>query len=140
GSPSENLSLGEIPSTTEFVFQRVTAGPRKGDLAIVNVHPQAGEAKPFMASPTSPLVEDYAVVGLVPGLLPERTVLILAGTTTFGTQAAAEYVSRLSSIEELLTKLTGSKTGDLKPFEAVIHIKVARGVPVEAELVAVRKR
>jgi hypothetical protein len=140
GSPSENLSLAEIPSTKDFVFQRVAAGPRKGDLAIVNVHPQTGEAKEFLASAASPLVEDYAVVSLVPGLAAERSVLILAGTTTFGTQAAAEYVSRLNSVEDLLVRVTGSKTGGLTPFEAVIHIKVARGVPVEAELVAVRKR
>jgi len=140
GSPSENLSLAEIPSTREFVFQRATTGPRKGDLAIVNVHPQAGEAKEFLASAASPLSEDYALLGLVQGLAPSRSVLILAGTTTFGTQAAAEYVSRLNSVEDLLTRVTGSKTGELEPFEAVIHIKVARGVPVEAELVAVRKR
>ena len=77
---------------------------------------------------------------LVPGLAPERSVLILAGTTTFGTQAAAEYVSRQDSVEDLLTRITGSKVGALKPFEAVLRIKVARGVPVEAELIAVRKR
>lgn len=140
GSPSENLTLGEIPSTQEFVFSRLTSGPRKGDLAIVNQHPQGGEAKEFLASPSSPLVEDYAIIGVVPGLTPERSVLILAGTTTFGTQAAAEYVSRQNSVEDLLARLTGSKTGGLTRFEAVIHIKVARGVPVEAELVAMRKR
>jgi hypothetical protein len=140
GSPSENLTLGEIPSTREFLFQRVREGPRKGDLAIVNRHPQPGEAATFLASPSSPLTEDYAVIGLVPGLAPERSVLILAGTTTFGTQAAAEYVSRVDSVEDLLAKLTGSKTGELKPFEAIVHVKVARGVPVESELVAVRKR
>jgi hypothetical protein len=140
GSPSENLSLAEIPSTKEFVFQRVRAGARQGDLAIVNLHPQPGEAKEFLASPTSPRLEDYAVIGLVPGLAPTRSVLILAGTTTFGTQAAAEYVSRQNSVEDLLSRVTGSKTGGLTPFEAVIHIKVVRGVPVEAELVAVRKR
>jgi len=140
GSPSENLTLGEIPTTQNFVFQRVPSGPRKGDLAIVNVHPQSGEAHEFLASPASPLVEDYAVIGFVPGLTPERSVLILAGTTTFGTQAAAEFVSRQNSVEDILARLTGSKTGALAPFEAVIHVKVARGVPVESELVALRKR
>ena len=34
GSPSENLTLAEIPGTTEFVFQRLATGPRKGDLAV----------------------------------------------------------------------------------------------------------
>lgn len=74
------------------------------------------------------------------GLTAERSVLILAGTTTFGTQAAAEFVSRQSTLEELLVRLTGSKTGQLIPFEAVIHVRVARGVPVEADMVALHKR
>ena len=39
GSPSENLSLLEIPGTQEFVFERLTSGPRKGDQAIINRHP-----------------------------------------------------------------------------------------------------
>jgi len=39
GSPSENLTLTEIPSTREFVFQRETSGLRKGDLAILTSSP-----------------------------------------------------------------------------------------------------
>jgi hypothetical protein len=141
GSPSENLTLLDIPSTREFVFQRMTSGPRKGDLAIVNRHPQPGEAEAFLASPSdSPLTEDYSVIGLVPGLNSNRSVLILAGTTTFGTQAAVEYVCRQSSLEELLFKLSGSRTGEPRPFEALLRTKVKRGVPVETELLAVRKR
>ena len=93
GSPSENLTLEEIPSTRQFVFQRLSSGPRSGDLAILNLKPLAGEPASFLASPyTSPLIEDYAVIGLMPGLNPSRSVMILAGTTTFGTQGAVEYV------------------------------------------------
>jgi hypothetical protein len=66
-------------------------------------------------------------------------VLILAGTTTIGTQAAVEYVSQKSSLEELLRRLSVSESGELKPFEAVIRVKVARGVPVGTELVSLRK-
>jgi hypothetical protein len=140
GSPSENLTLMEIPNTKEFIFQRLDAGPRKGDLALINVHPQAGEPRAFLASPSSsPLTEDYAVIGLTQGLSQARAVLILAGTTTFGTQGAVEYVCRQNSVEELLKRLGAAKPGDLKPFEALIRIKIARGVPVATELVAVRK-
>ncbi len=89
GSPSENLTLLEIPGSHEFVFQRMTSGPRKGDLAVANVHPLAGEAKFYLASPsTASLTEDYAVVAYVPGLNPDRSEMIIAGTTTFGTQGA----------------------------------------------------
>lgn len=140
GSPSENLTLLEIPGTHEFVFQRMESGPRKGDLAIVNVHPQAGEEKSYFASrSTVPLTEDYAVVGLLPGLNPSRYVMIIAGTTTFGTQGAAEYVCRQNSLEELLLRLSVSDTGGLKPFEALLRVKIAKGVPVETELVSLRK-
>ena len=140
GSPVENLSLLEIPGTQEFFFEQLTSGPRKGDHAIINKHPQPDEGKEFFATPSGvPLTEDYALLGLVKGMNPGQSVLILAGNTTIGTQAAVEYVCRQSSLEELLLRLSVSQNGDLKPFEAVIRAKVARGVPVETELVAIRK-
>jgi hypothetical protein len=139
GSPFENLTLLELPGTQEFIFRRMSSGSRKGDEAILNLHPQPGEAKEYFPSPgNAPLTEDYAVVGLVRGLNPSQAVLILAGTTTLGTQAAVEYVCRQSSVEELLLRLPVSQTGQLKPFEAVIRVKVTRGVPVGTELVALR--
>ena len=48
GSPSENLSLLDIPGTQEFVFQRVASGPRQGDLSIVSKHPKPGEAATYL--------------------------------------------------------------------------------------------
>lgn len=141
GSPAENLTLRDIPSTQEFVFQRMTSGPRKGDLGIVNVHPEADEQRVFFGTPASlDLTDDYAVIALERGLNPARAVLILAGTTTMGTQAAVEYVCRQSSVEQLLLRLAVSPNGEPEPFEAVLHVKVTRGVPIESELVALRKQ
>ena len=140
GSPSENLTLLEIPGTQEFVFRRVQEGPRKGDLSIVNIHPQPGEQKAYLATPNnSSLVEDYAVVALIPGLNPPRSEMIIAGTTTFGTQGGVEYICRERSVQELLLRLSVSETGEIKPFEALLHVKIAKGVPVETELVSLRK-
>jgi hypothetical protein len=139
GSPLENLTLLEIPGTVEFVFHRVDSGPRKGDPEIINVHPQPGEPKEFLGTPGSEnITEDYAVIALVRGLEPSQSVLILAGNTTMGTQAAVEYVCRRSTVEELLLRLSVSQSGQLRPFEAVIRVKVTRGVPVGSELVALR--
>ena len=140
GSPAENLTLREIPSTHEFVFQRLTSGARKGDLAILNVHPQNGEPNAFVASPANlPLTEEYSVIARVREGNPTQSVMILAGTTTIGTQAAAEYICSPQSLEELLQRLGVSTMAELKPFEAVLRVKVARGVPVAMELVALRK-
>jgi hypothetical protein len=140
GSPSENLTLLDIPGTQEFIFRRLSSGPRKGDLAVINVHPQPGEAKQYVGTAANqPTTEDYAVIGLLPGLDPSRSILILAGNTTFGTQAAVEYVCREDSLHELLKHLHVSTASDLKPFEALLRVKIAHGVPMLTELLATRQ-
>jgi hypothetical protein len=140
GSPSENLTLLELPNTQEFAFKQITSGPRMGTMEIINFHPESGEPKEFFPSPPEEtLTEDYSVIALKRGLNPAHSVLILAGATTIGTQAAVEYVCQQNSLEELLLRLSVSNSGELKPFEAVIRVKVARGVPVGTELVALRK-
>jgi hypothetical protein len=140
GSPSENLTLLEIPSTQDFVFRSVTRGPREGNVEIINVHPEGEEPKEFLATPSNmPLTEDYAVVAYTRGINPDHSELILAGTTTLGTQAAAEFVTNENYLSVLLKRMGVDKPSELKPFESVIRVKVAKGVPVESQLVALRK-
>lgn len=141
GSPSENLTLRVIPGTEDFVFHRINSGPQKHDLAILNVHPDAGEPKMFLASPANqPMTHDYAVIALMRGLNPVHWLLILAGTTTFGTQGAVEYVCRESLVRDLLLRLSVAPTGELEPFEALLKVHIANGVPLDEKLVAVRER
>ncbi|PYU49868.1 MAG: hypothetical protein DMG48_15505 [Acidobacteria bacterium] len=140
GSPSENLTLLELPNTQEFAFKQITSGPRTGTMEIINFHPESGEPKEFLPTlPDEALTADYSVIALKRGLNPAHSILILAGATTIGTQAAVEYVCQQDSLEQLLLRLSVSNSGELKPFEAVIHVKVAKGVPVSSELVALRK-
>jgi hypothetical protein len=140
GSPAENLSLRDIPMSQQFVFQRLASGPRRGDLAVVNLHARAGEPPYFVGSaPSVPLSEDYAVIALSKGMDPTDSVLVLAGTSTIGTQAAVEYVCHEESLSQLLARLNAVPDAELKPFEVVLRVKVARGVPVESDIVAVRK-
>ncbi|HCC57240.1 MAG TPA: hypothetical protein DEQ47_08235 [Solibacterales bacterium] len=140
GSPSENLSLREVPATHDFIFRLLNTATGPGDLAIVNLHPKPGEKAAYFGSAGHPVTEDYALVEMVPGLTAQHHILILAGTTTFGTQAAVEYVCRPKRLEELLLALTGSTEGKLSaPFGAVIRVQVSGGVPIQTELVALRK-
>ncbi|HLY15976.1 MAG TPA: helix-turn-helix domain-containing protein [Bryobacteraceae bacterium] len=136
GSPSENLSLRELPGTQDFVFARKPAAPRKGDLLISNLHPGASEPAAFLAS-EPPITEDYALVTLTSGLNPNRRVLILAGITTFGTQAAVEFVCRAARLDELTAKLGPGARRHVPPFEALLRVKVSGGVPVSSELLSV---
>ena len=95
------IPLKEYQIATEEVGR-----PSNFDPAVMNVHPQTSESKYYLAgAATAPLTEDYAVVGLVPGLNPARSVMIIAGTTTFGTQGAVEFVSNQDTVKQLLPRL-----------------------------------
>ncbi|MBC8166981.1 MAG: hypothetical protein H7Y20_14070 [Bryobacteraceae bacterium] len=140
GSPAENLPLREIPGTQKFLFKRVSrSGPRE-DLAIVSNTPAAGEVQQFFASPASPIREDYAILGLLPGLGAARKTLILAGTTTLGTEGAAEFVCRNANLVDLLKRLAVPEGGPIPPFEAVLKIGISAGVPVRSDIVAISRR
>jgi len=140
GSPSENLTLLDVPGTRDFLFQRTKEPPRAGNVKIVNVHPMPGEPSEFLASPSNqPLTEDYAIVALVHGIDEPHTELILAGTTTIGTQAAVEFVTDPNHLQDLLNHLGAKSPRDVTPFESVIRVKVSKGVPVDSTIVAFRK-
>jgi hypothetical protein len=138
GSPSENLSLRELSLGREFRFETLKEAPRKGDLGIANLHPAPGEAAVYLGSRDLPITEDYAVVELAPGPTNAR-ILMLAGTTTFGTQGAVEFVCDPERIRDLLPRVS-DHAGGLVPFTALLRIKVSRGVPVDSALVALRRR
>lgn len=66
------------------------------------------------------------------GLNPSRLAMILAGTTTFGTQGAVEFACRQNALaDHLPLRLSVAPTGEPKPFEAVLH---------DTQLVALRER
>jgi hypothetical protein len=138
GSPNENLSLRDLPLSQEFVFRPMKESePRPGDLAIVNEHPRSGEPSLFLATASVPLSEDYALVTLQPGLQPGQNVLLLAGTTTMGTQAAAEFVSQNANLAQMRKGLGIASGRPYTPFAAVLHARVARGVPVETAIAVI---
>jgi hypothetical protein len=139
GSPLENLTLRDVPGLQDFAFKLLDSGPQSGEGALVNLSPREGEPKMFLPS-TLPLTEDFAVVALVPGLNPARWALILAGTSTIGTQGAVEYVCREDTLRELLAQLPKSVSGALPLFEAVLDIQIKSGVPVRSRLVAFHLR
>jgi hypothetical protein len=137
GSPSENLPLRQLPVNRDFVFSRADSGPRAGDLGILNFQPQPGEDKMYFGSPSIPIQEDYAVVELGWAGSSSRSVLLLAGTTTFGTEAAAEFVASEDKLRDIRQRLSDSP--NLPSFSAVIHVQVQGGVALDSSIVAFRR-
>jgi hypothetical protein len=140
GSPLANPPLRLLQSTHDFVFQIITSDSGVPQLAIVNNKPKFGEPKQFLPTPENfPIKDDFALISLSPGTRPDKRVLVLAGITTFGTQAAAEFVSRNDSLKNLISHLKVSPSGEIEPFEAVISVKIDDEVPVDSRIVAVHQ-
>jgi hypothetical protein len=140
GSPTENLTLRQIPTPREFVFRRVPAGENRWNEVIADLHPRPGE--PGIYPPASEVDRqdaDYALVVLMRGLDRSRWTLILAGRSTISTEAAVDYVCDPRSLRELLQHMNLSKSSDPKPFEALIRVKIAKDVPIETQLVDFRQ-
>jgi hypothetical protein len=80
---------------------------------------------------------DYALFSVMPGLAPNRKIMLLAGLTTSGTEAAAEFATSEAHIAELLGRM-GAHT--LPPyFESILEVQVVRGLdPIEVKCLAAR--
>jgi hypothetical protein len=131
GASVENPSLRVLPPTVNF-----TPEAGSGFAGIVNHHPKPGEPAVY-SRPEHPLTTDYAIIALLPGVQPGKRVLLFSGLTTFGTQAAVEFLCRPDSVAEILKQVTGPK-GEIRPFEAVVQTTVGGGVALETHLVTLR--
>jgi hypothetical protein len=143
GSPAENFFLLDLPVKQDFVFRWVGDGNNGHVNAIVNTDPREGESELYMAKQFGPspsqISEDYAVVSLLPGLTEKTHLMILAGINTFGTQAAAEYVTRSECIKDLIARLNTAADGQPPQlpahFQLLLRVKVNGGVPVRISYV-----
>jgi hypothetical protein len=131
GASVENPSLRVLPPTVNFTQEAGT-----GFAGIVNHHPKPGEPAVY-SRPEHPLTTDYAIIALLPGVQPGKRALLFSGLTTFGTQAAVEFLCRPDSVAEILKQVTGPK-GEIRPFEAVVQTTVGGGVALETHLVTLR--
>jgi hypothetical protein len=143
GSPAENLFLLDLPQQQDFVFRWVKDNNDQYVNAIVNTNPQPGEQELYLAkhygNSPSQVFEDYAVVSLLQGLSEKHRIMILAGINTFGTQAAAEYVTQPEYIKDLITHLNIAPAGEPPQlpmyFQILLKVKVNGGVPVHISYV-----
>jgi hypothetical protein len=139
GSPTENLTLDEIPNTSGFVFRQLQVGKNDRVQGVVDLRPRPGESATYLPTPGSkPLQVDYSVITLAHGLDHSRWTLILAGASTVGTQAAVDYTCDPDSIQDLLHRLSIPLGSGMKSFEALLRVKVANDVPLTVELVKIR--
>lgn len=126
-----------------FELQPAPPGAGLWRTRIVDRASRSGEASSYQVQrdPISQVLKaDYAILAVLPGIVPTRRILMLAGLTTSGTQGAAEYATSEHHMKSLAAALSSTRAGAPalpRYFEAVLRIDVARGIDaVNATFVA----
>ncbi len=131
GPPKFNLQAKDLPVQQDFVIEHGR---------ITNLRPRNGEPKTFVETWTpdrTNLIESHALITRLPGLHGAGRILMLASTTTEGTRAAVEYVTRPDYAARLVASVRGAKGELPKYFQAVIRAKFKAQTPIQVELVVV---
>jgi hypothetical protein len=139
GGPLAETPLRDTTILQDFQFRNWLSGIPGPSGAVVNLHPQPGEEPIYYGPKARPFQFDYAVLALKSPITAGRQMLVLAGITEFGTQAAAEYVTREAYVSELLAKLHVQPGQPVPLFEALLRTTVTGSVPTRIELVSVHR-
>lgn len=143
GGPAENLLLRRLPQEQDFVHR---SDPSKGGPArvhVLNRKPLGSEQSKYEAvlegASQSMVTRDYALISMLKGIEPNRHLLILAGITTFGTQACAEYICKPENIRELIKHMNVSPDPAQprlpESYQVLLEVKIEGSIPVRTSYV-----
>jgi hypothetical protein len=128
GPPKYNQQTLDLPVRQDFAISHAR---------VQNLHPLAGEPRTFeerWTADRATLEEGHALISRLPGLHGAGEMLILAGSSTEGTRAAAEFVTRPEYVAHLVRRI--HEAGTPHWFQAVIHTRFKSQVPIAIDLSA----
>jgi hypothetical protein len=110
---------------------------------ILNLHPANGEPEDYRTASLTPhgeLTREYALISVYPGLSPNTRLLTMDCSSTEGTLAAAEFLTREDMIAQLIAKGVPVKPvrGTIRAFQTVINARYNKGVVVSLSYVTHR--
>ncbi|HWC76590.1 MAG TPA: hypothetical protein VG778_03970, partial [Blastocatellia bacterium] len=136
GSTWVNEWSGKLPAQEDFAYT--------GNATIENRNPHPGEQseyRPEFDEKTGELIVDYALVTVKPNISFEDTVMVLAGVHSEGTEAAAEFVTSKTYLNDFNLRL--KQAGGTKPppkyYQALLKVNVENGIPTTISLVTLHE-
>jgi hypothetical protein len=108
-----------------------------GQEFIANVHPGPNEQSVYRPTARGgDTGESYAIVAFVGNPNQYGQVLLLAGLSGEGTQAAGQIATDLPSLSTALRKCGISPNGPVNHFEMLLHVKIMADYPSQYDVVA----
>ncbi|HOL69813.1 MAG TPA: hypothetical protein PLA43_04835 [Bryobacteraceae bacterium] len=135
GSPIANPWASLLGKSLSFQFG--IDGQWRG--MIRNLKPRAGEQPLYaMTTRSGESGEAYAVVALIPNVTGQGSVLLVAGTTGEGTQAAGEFICDEALASKALREIGIDPEGPLRYFEILLKVQTVAGSPSQSAVLAAR--
>ena len=138
GSSAEDAVLEKLPIDAELVFDLT------GEDAVIRDRPSApGQTHSYRLGrdqKTGEYQTDYALISLLPSVDPGRYVLVLAGITTLGTQAAAEFATspaQMATLENMRGASRGP-AGRSPYFQSLLEVQIRNGAIARISCLLVR--
>jgi hypothetical protein len=129
GPPKYNQQTLDLPVRQDFEINHSQ---------VQNLHPALGEPVAFdeKFSPDHVhLDEGHALISRLPGLHRTGEIMVLAGSYTESTRAAAEYVTRPEYVSALVHQM--HRQGDAPQwFQLVVHVRYKSHTPIAIDPVA----
>ncbi len=120
-----NFSLERSAQSDKFIYR--------------NKSPLPGEREAYATTgDASGPSETYSLIALLPNLGKTGNVLLLAGLTMVGTEAAGEFVATQEFADELAKRLPSRPGEPQKYFEMLIRTKAVGGAARETDVMAAR--
>jgi hypothetical protein len=110
--------------------------------AIIEQNLLPGDEREFVAKyneETGKLIEDYAIISVKPGISERKTVMIVAGTRSEGTQAAVEYLTDENYLADLNKRFQRTLGAFPKYFQVLLKVSVDNGIPTDISVIRVRE-
>jgi len=126
----------KLTKSEDFIFTS------KGTIENRSPRPgEEGEYIPQFDRRTGSLVVDYAIITVKPSISDSNEIMSLAGIYSQGTEAAAEYITNRSYLEQLNQRLEQVMESGEPPryFQALIKVGVENGIPTTISILALHE-
>jgi hypothetical protein len=124
GSPRTNPWSNLYNDSLDFRFEY---DQKSGKEVIRNVHPHLGEPPAYVeTAPGWATGESYAIIAFLKNLEESGQVVLIAGQTAEGTEAAGKLVADLSRLDAMLKKC-GTRSPGAEHFEVLLRLNTLAG-------------
>lgn len=143
GSGKMDQLVKKLPISQELIFEPSPPDQYPMGSYVQDLNPPPGHPATYrlrLDPSTGAIQVEYGLISLLPGVSAGHHVLVLAGVTTLGTQAAGDFVTseRYMALLERMPAVATAMKSRSRFLQALLEVEVRDGVPLDVRCLLVR--